>query len=85
MLDYVPGNPALTAGGLYSHRMPSAAVDVLGPDRVTFDANFPGAFGGLGGARAFVDQAPDERGRDKLGLLNSERVLRFPRPAARHP
>ncbi|MCL7380023.1 hypothetical protein [Streptomyces sp. 35G-GA-8] len=41
-----------------------------------------GTFGGPGGARAFVDHAPpDERGRDKLGHLNAERILRLPRSA----
>jgi predicted TIM-barrel fold metal-dependent hydrolase len=34
VLDYITGNLAVTAGGLYSHRMLSAAVDVLVPDRV---------------------------------------------------
>lgn len=102
VLDYITGNLAVTAGGLYSHRMLGAALDVLGPDRVMFGADSPygapttgdgqehrglggvdsrGAFGGQGGARAFVDHAPlDEQGRDKLGHLNAERILRLPRP-----
>lgn len=38
------------------------------------------AFGGPGGARAFVDHAPlDAQGRDKLGHLNAERILRLTR------
>lgn len=41
----------------------------------------PGAFGGQRGAPAFVDHAPlDEQGRNKLGHLNAERILRLPRP-----
>ncbi|MEV7051640.1 amidohydrolase family protein [Streptomyces anulatus] len=40
-----------------------------------------GAFGGQAGARAFVDHTPlDEQGRDKLGHLNAERILRLPQP-----
>ncbi|WP_158892745.1 amidohydrolase family protein [Amycolatopsis anabasis] len=103
VLDYITGNLAVTAGGIYSHRMLSAAADVLGPDRIMFGADSPfgsptagdgaenpgpgggdsrGAFGGRGGARAFVDSAPlDERGRDKLGHLNAERILHLTRPA----
>ena len=41
VLDYITGNLAVTAGGLYSHRMLTAAVDVLGPDRVMFGADSP--------------------------------------------
>jgi predicted TIM-barrel fold metal-dependent hydrolase len=35
------GNLAVTACGLYSHRMLRAAVDVLGPDRVMFATDSP--------------------------------------------
>ncbi|MGQ4512936.1 amidohydrolase family protein [Streptomyces sp. DW26H14] len=41
VLDYITGNLSVTAGGLYSHRMLTAAVDVLGPDRVMFGADSP--------------------------------------------
>ncbi|WP_297621766.1 amidohydrolase family protein [Nocardia sp.] len=41
VLDYITGNLSVTAGGLYSHRMLAAAVDVLGPDRVMFGADSP--------------------------------------------
>lgn len=41
VLDYITGNLSVTAGGLYSHRMPTAALDVLGPDRVMFGVDSP--------------------------------------------
>ncbi|MEU5099927.1 amidohydrolase family protein [Streptomyces sp. NPDC020996] len=41
VLDYITGNLAVTAGGLHSHHMLGAAVDVLGPDRITFGADCP--------------------------------------------
>lgn len=89
VLDYITGNLSVTAGGVYSHRMLQAALDVLGSDRVMFGADDPygastsktgadsrGSFGGAGGARAFVESAPlDEQGRAKLGHLNAERIL----------
>ncbi|ORX12695.1 hypothetical protein AWC31_31310 [Mycolicibacterium wolinskyi] len=88
VLEYITGNLSVTAGGVYSHRMLKAAVDVLGPDRVMFGADDPygahgkigsdsrGSFGGPGGARAFVENAPlNELDRRKFGHLNAERIL----------
>ncbi|MFE4666878.1 hypothetical protein ACFRI7_18810 [Streptomyces sp. NPDC056716] len=87
VLDHITGNLAVTAGGLYSPAagaMPyGAPTTVDGPDhRGLGGVDSRGALGGPGRARAFVDHAPlDERGRDKLGHLNAERVLHLPRPA----
>jgi predicted TIM-barrel fold metal-dependent hydrolase len=61
--------------------MLTAAIDVLGPDRVMFGDDDPyrgmkGRFGGEGGAREFVDTAPiSAEGQQKLGHLNAERLL----------
>lgn len=41
VLEYITGNLSVTAGGVYSHRMLTAAVDVLAPDRVMFGADDP--------------------------------------------
>lgn len=74
IIDYISGNLHVTAGGVYSHRMLTQAIDVLGPDRVMFGQDDPyggsagqtgadsrGRFGGNGGAREFVDTAPISR------------------------
>lgn len=83
VLEYITGNVHVTAGGVLSHRMLAAAVDVLGPDRVMFGDDDPyrgmkGIFGGAGGAVEFVETAPiGAENRLKLGHLNAERLLRL--------
>jgi predicted TIM-barrel fold metal-dependent hydrolase len=92
ILDYLTGNLNVTAGGVYSHRMLTQALDVLGPDRVMFGADDPyggtpdqpgadsrGRFGGRGGAREFVATAPISLSdREKLAHGNAERILKIP-------
>ncbi|MBO3682520.1 amidohydrolase family protein [Streptomyces sp. NEAU-YJ-81] len=81
VIDYITGNVHVTAGGVLSHRMLAAAIDVLGPDRVMFGDDDPyrgmkGRFGGEGGALEFVETAPmSAEDRQKLGHLNAERLL----------
>lgn len=81
VIDYITGNVHVTAGGVLSHRMLVAAIDVLGPDRVMFGDDDPyrgmkGRFGAEGGAREFVETAPvSAENRQKLGYLNAERLL----------
>ncbi|WP_033294543.1 amidohydrolase family protein [Amycolatopsis jejuensis] len=81
VLDYLTGNLNVTAGGVLSHRMLTAAMDVLGPDRVMYGDDDPyrgmkGQFGGDNGARDFVATAPiAEADKDKLGHRNAERLL----------
>jgi hypothetical protein len=83
VIDHLTGNIHVTAGGVLSHRMLTAAVDVLGPDRVMFGDDDPyrgmkGRFGTEGGAREFVETAPvSAANRRKLGHLNAERLLRL--------
>lgn len=81
VIDYITGNVHVTAGGVLSHRMLAAAIDVLGPDRVMYGDDDPyrgmkGRFGGDNGAVDFVDSAPVDAAT-KLGLahLNAERLL----------
>lgn len=81
VIEYVAGNIHVTAGGVLSHRMLAAAIDVLGPDRVMYGDDDPyrgmkGGFGGDNGASRFVATAPlttDDRA--KLGHLNAEKLL----------
>jgi predicted TIM-barrel fold metal-dependent hydrolase len=81
VIDYITGNIHVTAGGVLSHRMLTAAIDVLGPDRVMFGDDDPyrgmkGNFGGPGGALEFVETAPlSDEGREKLGHRNAENLL----------
>jgi predicted TIM-barrel fold metal-dependent hydrolase len=83
VVEYITDNIYVTAGGVLSHRMLSAAVDVLGADRVMFGDDDPyrgmkGAFAGPGGATEFVETAPlSEENRRKLGHLNAERLLKI--------
>lgn len=81
--NYVTGNVHVTADGVLSNRMLTAAIDVLGPDRVMFGDDDPyrgmkGRFGAEGGAREFVETAPvSAENRQKLGHLNAERLLKL--------
>ncbi|MGH3637993.1 MAG: amidohydrolase family protein, partial [Mycobacterium sp.] len=78
ILDYVTANLNVTAGGIFSNRMLTQALEVLGPDRVMFGQDDPyGAqFGGNGGAREFVDAAPlSPQDKAKFAHLNAERLL----------
>jgi predicted TIM-barrel fold metal-dependent hydrolase len=83
VIDYIIGNLNVTPGGVLSHRMLTAALDVLGPGRVMFGDDDPyrgmkGTFGGAGGARAFVDTAPiSAEDKAKLGNRNAERLFRL--------
>ncbi|MDJ0396256.1 amidohydrolase family protein [Rhodococcus sp. G-MC3] len=83
VIDYITGNIHVTAGGVLSHRMLTAAIDVLGPGRVMYGDDDPyrgmkGRFGGKGGAAEFVDTAPiGSEERHMLGHLNAERLLRL--------
>lgn len=83
VIEYITDNIHVTAGGVLSHRMLTAAIDVLGPDRVMFADDDPyrgmkGRFGGEGGAREFVETAPvDVEDRAKLGHVNAERLLKL--------
>ncbi|MFG1928522.1 amidohydrolase family protein [Cryptosporangium sp. NPDC048952] len=83
VIEYLTNNVHVTAGGVLSHRMLTAAVDVLGPDRVMFGDDDPyrgmkGHFGGAGGAREFVETAPlSAADRTKLGHTNAERLLKL--------
>jgi predicted TIM-barrel fold metal-dependent hydrolase len=84
VIDYIQGNVQVTAGGVLSHRMLTAAIDVLGPERVMFGDDDPyrgmkGRFGGPNGATEFVDTAPlSEENRARLGHGNAERLLGLP-------
>lgn len=85
VLDYITGNFYATPGGVFSHRMLRANMDVLGPDRLMFAVDDPykstlgqqgkAAFG-RGFCREFIETAPitDEE-KSKLAHLNAERLL----------
>jgi uncharacterized protein len=86
ILDYITANLHVTAGGVFSHRMLTQALDVLGPDRVMFGGDDPyggstgrvgaDSRGSFGGAREFVESAPiDAQDKAKLAHLNAERLL----------
>jgi predicted TIM-barrel fold metal-dependent hydrolase len=79
ILDYITANLNVTAGGIFSHRMLTQALDVLGPDRVMYGADDP--YGSAGytatiGARQFVETAPiGVHDKPKFAHLNAERLL----------
>jgi uncharacterized protein len=79
ILDYITANLNVTAGGIFSHRMLTQALDVLGPDRVMYGADDP--YGAAGytstiDAPEFVDTAPiSAPNKAKLAHLNAERLL----------
>jgi predicted TIM-barrel fold metal-dependent hydrolase len=81
VIEYITGNIYVTAGGVLSHRMLAAAIDVLGPDRVMYGDDDPyrgmkGRFGGRNGAREFIASAPISPGdRERLASVNAERLL----------
>jgi len=80
VLDCISNNFYATPGGVFSHRMLSQVIDVLGPDRIMFAADDPysGTLGAAGGrlAREFIESArisPEDR--EKLAYRNAERLL----------
>jgi predicted TIM-barrel fold metal-dependent hydrolase len=84
ILDYVTHNFHVSAGGVYSHRMLSQALDVVGPDRVLFAADDPysamtnaeSTRSGFATAREFVESAPlGPEDKAKFAHLNAERLL----------
>jgi uncharacterized protein len=81
VIDYIQQNIYVTAGGIYSHRMLTQAIDVMGPDRIMFAADHPytgshGRFAGAGGARSFVETAPiGPQDRERLAHGNAERLF----------
>jgi predicted TIM-barrel fold metal-dependent hydrolase len=81
VMDYLTGNVHVSAGGVLSHRMLLAAIDVLGPDRVMYADDDPyrgmkGHFGGPRGGRDFVETAPiSPEHRLALGHTNAERLF----------
>ena len=79
ILDYITANVNVTAGGIFSHRMMSHAVDVLGPDRVLFASDDPYGSAGYtvtGSAREFIETAPiSAQDKAKFAHLNAERLL----------
>lgn len=79
VLDYVTANLNVSAGGIFSHRMLTQALDVVGPDRMLFAVDDP--YGSAGytvpvGAREFVENAPmSAHDKAKFAHLNAERLL----------
>lgn len=83
VIDYITQNLNVTAGGVLSHRMLAAAVDVLGPDRVMYSDDDPyngmkGKFRGEGEARKFIQSAPlTAEDQAKLSHGNAGRLLKL--------
>ena len=89
ILDYITANLNVTAGGIFSHRMLTQALDVLGPDRLMYGADDP--YGSAGytvtvDAREFVENAPlSAQDKAKFAHLNAERLLGHPAPGRTEP
>lgn len=83
VIDYITQNLNVTAGGVLSHRMLRAAVDVLGTDRVMYADDDPyngtkGVFRGDDEARRFIEASPLDAGDQvKLSHANADRLLKL--------
>ncbi|GGF49847.1 amidohydrolase [Marmoricola endophyticus] len=90
VLEQVTDHVHVSAGGVMSHRMMRAALDVLGADRVMYGHDDPygagaagqagadsrGRYGGRDGARLFVEEAPlSDPDKARLAHVNAERLL----------
>lgn len=74
--EYITANLHVTPSGIFSNRMLTHALSIMGSDRILLSSDFPFVPIPEGGARTFIDRAPiSPEDKEKIGHRNAEVLL----------